>query len=110
MKKIILIVLTVLIFLIIILNIKVHLQDISSMPGEITMYGCFFQINGVNFEMLDHTSDESIPEEIVEIYVPIKDYFRAKDAIERGHALVGIIGEVLDRRRENFENEPILVK
>ena len=57
-----------------ILRIKVPFQDIQ--PIEIELY-------------------ESIPEGVARISVPLKDYFKAEEAISRSHALMGIIDDCL---------------
>lgn len=93
----ILIVLLILLFAI--LNIKVHFQDIH--PSEIELYGPPLQFFGIEYDYLDHDMDESIPEDIAKISVPLKDYFKAKKAISRSHALMGIIDDSLYSFAEN---------
>lgn len=76
-----------------ILRIKVPFQDIQ--PIEIELYGPPLQFFGIEYEYLDHDMDESIPEGVARISVPLKDYFKAEEAISRSHALMGIIDDCL---------------
>ena len=76
-----------------ILRIKVPFQDIQ--PIEIELYGPPLQFFGIEYEYLDHDMDESIPEGVARISVPLKDYFKAEEAISRYHALMGIIDDCL---------------
>lgn len=82
------------------LNIKVHLEDIH--PSEIGWYGPSLQLFGIHYRIEDHHSDETIPDDVAKLYVSAKDYFRAKDAISRSFALMGIIDESLYSFAENI--------
>ena len=69
---------------------------------EIGWYGPFLQLNGIHYRIEDHHSDETIPDDVAKLYVSAKDYFKAKDAISRSFALMGIIDESLYSFAENI--------
>ncbi len=98
--KLVFIITIIIIVLFLVLNIKVHLTDIN--PKEIELYGPPLQLFGIDYSYQDHDVDENIPEDVMKIYVPIKDYFRAQDAIDRSHALMGIIDDCLYSFADNL--------
>ena len=89
------------ILLAVVLNIKVHFQDIR--PSEIELYGPPLQFFGIEYDYIDYQMDDSIPEGVARISVPLKDYFKAKKAITRSHALMGIIDDCLYSFADNLE-------
>ena len=98
--KLIFILVIIIAILFLVLNINVHLIDIN--PKEIELYGPPLQLFGIDYSYQDHDVDENIPEDVMKIYVPIKDYFRAQDAIDRSHALMGIIYDCLYSFADNL--------
>lgn len=81
-------------------NVKIHLMDIH--PAEIELYCPPLQFFGIEYVYTDHDIDENLPEDVAQIFVPIKDYFRAQDAIKRSHALMGIIDDCLYSFADNL--------
>lgn len=93
LKKYFWIFLIVFVVLCVVLNIYVPFIDIHT--DEVEIYAPPLQLFGIEYRSETSDSDENVPKDVYKIYVPIKDYFKAKEAISRSHALMAMIDQEL---------------
>lgn len=108
-RKTIIIFAIVVIAVIVILHIPVKVLDVPEETAYIEQR--YFQYYGIKDYAKSHsTHKKEVPEGREWSYVPLKDYYRAKSAIDKGAALSAIIEDELQNFAESNFAEYMPVK